>query len=421
MPQMSATYDYTEDWETCDAKRVLDLAEQVGLKVVLIDSWLYDLSDRYGSLIENEAGDPATDADTGTATKTYATMDDLVALVKEELAPYVNHPAFYGVMLRDEPNYKHATAYGQTYRAIKLAAPNVHVQYNLLPMTKNLGPNYGEGIPALGSGYYLTETERETYYRNYLELFIDSMQAEYLQYDQYPLNSGNIYETYISGLQVASELCKEKGIDLRVVTQTMKMNDSRSLDEKDLYWLNNMLAGFGVKGITYFTYWTKDDSAYETFYDGYSFVNRDGTTKTEVYYSMQKIMAELQKLAPTLLPYDYNASATYKGSCSYSDAHLDHVEYVDNASFAELVAISVDRDCALVTELKNDSGRYAYMIQNVADPDNHCGDKQTVTLTFQEGVTEITVYINGNATTVALEGNTYQVTQSAGAAAYIVV
>ncbi len=410
MPQMSATYDvYNDVWETCDTKRVLDLCEQVGLKVIIIDGFLWDQSTSTSSLIGNGA--------------TWATMETLTARVKQVMSAYVDHPAFYGVMLADEPSYTQATAYGEIYRAIKGAYPDVYVQYNLLPMTKNLGSKYGADVPALGNGN-LTEAQRESYFRAYLETFIDATGADYVMYDQYPLNDGNIYETYIAGLQVAAELCKEKGIELRVVAQTMKLSTSsstgRNLDEQDLYWLNNMLAGFGVKGITYFTYQTKENNADETFYDGYSFVNSDGT-KTSVYYSMQKIMAELQRLAPVILPYDYNASAVYKGTCSNSNNHLDHVAGVENATFAKISSVSVDKECALITELKNDVGAYTYMVQNVVDPDDSCGGSQTVTLTFAKAGTKITVYRRGEASEVVLSGNTYSVTQAAGEAVYIVV
>ncbi len=411
MPQSSAIYDvYNDVWKTCDTKRVLDLCQQVGLKAIITDSFLWDKSTRTSSLIGNGA--------------TWATMEALTARVKEVMSAYVDHPAFYGVMLADEPSYTQVTAYGEIYRAIKAAYPDVYVQYNLLPMTKNLGSRYGANVPALGNGN-LTETQRESYFRAYLEMFIDATGADYVMYDQYPLNDGSIYETYLAGLQVAAELCKEKGIELRVVTQTMKFstssNTSRSLDEQDLYWLNNTLAGFGVKGITYFTYFTKTSNNAETFHDGYSFVNSDGS-KTAVYASMQKITAELQKLAPVILPYDYNALAVYKGTQS-SKEKCDHFGGIDNAEFVKL-SVSVDKEVALVTELKNAADGYMYMVQNIADPDCSCSGAsktQKATLTFAKGVSKITVYRKGLASEVVLSGNTYSVTLAAGEAVYIVV
>ncbi len=406
MPQVSAIYLNNEHWETSNAKRVLDLAEKVGLKVILLDNWIFSLTTRTTSLL----GD------------TYATIDDLASAVKERMAVYAEHPAFYGVMLDDEPSVTQATAFGEMYRAIKMAYPETYVQFNLLGMTKNLGSNYVVGLANPGSGTNLTEAQRESYYRQYLTTFLDAMGADHLQYAFYPMFEGFIYETPLAGLQIAAELCKSRGIDLEIVIQTFSLdsggNTYRAVNEKDLYWLNNIIFSYGVKHIYYFTYWGKVE---DNDNGNYSFVNRDGE-KTAVYYSMQKIMNEMKKLAPVIMQYDYNASAMHIGTLSSSE-NCDHFYGLDNATFNKL-SVSVDYGPALVTELKNQENGYMYAITNVADPDCTCSGavtNQKVTLTFNSSVSKITVYTNGVSKVVNLTGTTYSVNLSAGQAVYIVV
>ncbi len=373
-------------WAESNAKRVFDLCEQVGLKVLLMEDWLLKITNA------NEYTDEKFET-------TWGDHDKLVARIKNDMAPYVNHPAFYGVMLTDEPKVEMAERYGKVYKAIKEAYPEVRVYYNLLPGEDN----------------------------SYYEAFINAMEPEYLTFDQYPLyGNKRIYAKYISDLQRIAALCAANGVDLEVVTQATKKTNGtawRSLDEADLYWLNNMLAGFGVKNIYYYTYYTKPDSDTETYEDGYAFIDNDGNP-TATYTSLQKIMAEMQLLAPVILEYDYNSSAVYEGAEGYGGfyGHSHYEDFVDG-TLAKIQSVSVDNERALITELKNADGEYMYMIQNVADPDCSCSynKAQTTTVTFTADVTSITVYTNGVAEEITLTGNTYTVTQTAGQAVYIVL
>ena len=59
----------------------------------------------------------------------------------------------------------------------------------------------------------------------------------------------------------------------------------RKLTEPGAKWLNNMLLGFGVKEISYFTYYTRTENKTdgESFPDNGSFVNLYGKP-TNIYY-----------------------------------------------------------------------------------------------------------------------------------------
>ncbi len=412
LPQSAGNYNGGV-WETSDAKMVMDRAQQAGLdKVILTDNRIQSLSSTEESLIGEG--------------KSFATEAELDAVIAEYMAPYRDHPVFYGVMLRDEPSYTMFEAYGQVYKSIKRVCPEAFVQANLLPMYKSLPESR---FPVLTAEEKEELTDLEVIferYRRYLKMFLDNSGADYLMYDQYPMNETSIYDMYIPCLQIAAEVAKEYGVKLFNVTQTMTMkqgvNMSRYIKENDAYWLNNMLVGFGVKQISYFTYWTKqDNNAAEWFYDNGSFINRNGT-KTELYSIMQQIMAEEQKLAPTVLNFDYVTSNVYrKVPCVYNASHVNAV--LKGEDFQKLDKITVDKEVSLVTELYDDEKNlYMYMLQNAVDPINNGVDAyQTITADFDDSCTHAVVFKKGERSIVKLEkGGILSVKQRPGHAVYVI-
>ena len=415
-----------ENWENSEPKRLLDICAEIGLKVILIDQRFYGLSDHR-----------FTDGLIG-AGKKYASEAALDATVRTAMSLYMDHPAFYGVALDDEPNYNQHVAYGELYRSIKRVCPKAFVQCNLLPMTQNLSDSQFPTLTAEEKAGLSENEIRHARYKKYLTAFIDACQMDYVMFDQYPMGTEFIYKTYIAALQVAAEVCKERGIDLYAVTQTFQMSGLRAIDEADAHWLNNILVGFGVKQIAYYTYWTKpNQNNDEGIVDGTSFIDNYGN-KTQLYYVMQEIMSQNQAFAPTVLEFDYSTSQVLTGKhvCTktfLSDGgHDNHLyDVLQGNAFAKLQNVSVAHDIALVTELTNSkTGQYMYMVQNASDPDCNCfdigcwkdyGDPQTVTLTFDSSVTEVTVYEKGVARTVALENGVLTLTNNPGYAQFVVV
>ncbi len=413
LPQSAGNYN-GGDWETSDAKMVMDMALEAGLdRVILTDNRIQSLSSTEGGLIGEG--------------KTFATEAELDAVIEEYMAPYKDHEAFYGVMLRDEPGYTMFEAYGQTYKAIKRVCPEAFVQANLLPMYNKLPESR---FPVL------TEEEKEGLtdleimherYRKYLKMFLDSSGADYVMYDQYPMMDTYIYDAYIACLQVAAEVAKEYGVKLFNVTQTMRINQqgssyTRFMKEDDAYWLNNMLVGFGVKQISYFTYWTKQvNNAAEWYYDNGSFINRNGT-RTELYDIMKQIMAEEQKLAPTVLNFNYVTSNVYrKVPCIYNASHVNAVR--KGEAFKMVESVTVDKEISLVTELYDDEKDvYMYMLQNVVDPLNKGVDTlQTITADFDDSCTHAVVFKKGEREIVKLEkGGKFSIRQRPGHAVYVI-
>lgn len=418
-PQSSAAVTGNEDFETSKAKKALDLTVESGIgKMILLDTRIQALSKPSQENAVGLIGEG----------KQFATEADLDAFIADCMAPYKDHEAFYGVMLGDEPFYYHAEHYGQVYRSIKRVCPDAFIQYNLNPISAGVDPAVIDiRFPALedGEGEGLnTEEKLVLRYEKYLRLFMDATGADYIQYDQYPLTQEDYIDSYyILGLQVVARLAKEYGANFYFVSQTYGQTDRgsypRSLTQEDLYWLQNSLLGFGIKQISYFTYFTKADNTKEHFVDGQSFITWEGE-KTDIYFWMQQIMAEEQKFAPTLLSFDYNTSkVVIKAPMTFNSNHV--LLTLETPDFTALTAVDVNKEAALVTELyDNEKQNYLYMVQNIVDPLNK-GSKsfQTTVLTFAKQYKYAAVFVKGERTLVRLDNGQLTLKHKPGEATFV--
>ncbi|MBQ8230124.1 MAG: hypothetical protein IJZ32_05470 [Clostridia bacterium] len=440
-PQSAAAVNEStpKDWANSAAKRALDYSLEAGIdKVILCDYRIQSLTKtsfgtdaQIKAMIEN--GTIYEQANYGLIGegKEFATEAELDSFVESCLSLYIDHEAFYGIMLGDEPFFYHSKSYGEMYRSIERVSEklgkDVYIQYNLNPIgIANGAEARSKYCPPLENTDGMSEEELMiAAYEAYLKLFMDATGAEYLQFDHYPLYSAEkVTEIYLVGLQIAAKVAKEYDAEFYFVTQTFNMTDGstvrRSLSEADLYWLNNMLLGFGIKQISYFTYFTKADNNREHFKDGQSFLTWEGE-KTDIYYWMQNIMKEEQKFAPTILNFDYVTSKVFSVDVTtFNSGHV--MTTLDTPELSKVTSVTVNKEIALVTELYDDEkGNYMYMLQNVVDPAKK-GSKafQTLTVTFDKAYKYAAVYVKGERTNVKLDKGTLTVKQKPGEATYVI-
>ena len=449
--------------EWANTKVFWDRAYEAGLdKIIMTDVQIQQWSSvKYGKLIgEGEE-------------YIFASEAELDEYVEKHIALYADHPGFYGVMLADEPSYASVVSYGQVYKSVKrvgekLLNRDIFVQTNLLPMRE-----YGAGaynlMPLLEWGddeadavtqevYYdlvggvhaddtvaaneelekiqLAEIEANggkekttlAKYRMYLSDFADSMESDYLQFDDYPLRDGSVLRVYFPEMQIAAEVAKERDIEYYMVTQSFATTNNgsvlhRQVSEKGAEWLNNTLLAFGVSQISYYTYWAKQDNATSHFNEANgAFISRTGE-KTDLYYTYQKLMGQNQSFAPIKLNFRYQGSKvfTQKPTNFRTDGYTAWMSETD--TFACVESVAVNKECVLVTESYDKANaRYMYCVMNVVDTINK-GSKayQTAVVTFTGGYTHAAVYRNGALVGVEkLSGGALTVKNAPGEAAYII-
>lgn len=420
----------------------MDLANQAGLKVIITDNRIMYMSAAKYSLINNDIA------------KTYhfASEKALDDEIERCLSLYKDLPAFYGVLLIDEPSGEilEAGAFGEVYRSIKRVLPSCYINANLCSLgswsKRDFFPNAKKedlseltGIPVETENFYeAVDDYVENYtgekaklqydilslrYRELLYLYLDTTQAEAITIDSYPLYRSGVMDGYMLNVQVAAEVAKERNVKLNWITQTMTMatttiENDRVLTKEDCEWLNNMLLGFGVKNIGYFTYFRHDDNATEYFNADGSFINDYGE-KNDLYYIMQDIMSKNQSFAHVILNFDYVTSATYNENSPYKDKFS---RYAHQGEFAKIVDAKNDKVSMLITELyDDDNSRYMYMIQNICDS-QYQGSKtyQISTIKFSSEYNYAVVYDDGERSIVKLNNHTLTVENKAGEAKYVI-
>lgn len=402
-PQSTLQY-YTEDWETSAAKKAMDDCHEIGMEKYIIDD----------ALLKNMSTSKTDKIGEGLQFENEAALD---AWVEDRMSAYIDHPVFYGVTYFDEPTTEimERQMYGAVYRSIKRVHPEVKIVANLLPFYEN-----DKRFPDVPEDFVGTEEEIECErYRLYLQKFLDVTGADSIQVDIYPMQENDIYVRYLQSLQIIAEVCKENNAEMYMVTQSFGADylSVRQVKEEDSRWLNNTLLGFGVKEISYYTYFPDEVSDFHL--DGKSFLTRLGE-KTDIWYNSQKIMAENQKFAPTIKNFDYVTCATYTVLPSfYQNSHATKVK---NGTFTKLTSVSINKECALVTELYDDENQnYMYMVQNIVDPQNlGSGCYQTATLTFSSEYDYALIYENGISRTEKLKDGQLIVKHNPGEASYII-
>lgn len=421
-------------WETSELKRTMDIAHEAGVDKVIVSD--YRLSGLSGVItLGLQAIKDGTFAEFDNSLGLLTAEGEIVqtaldTIVTEYMSEYIQHPSFYGVRLDDEPEAAQFVAYGYVYKTIERLFPDVF-------MLCNLGPVAGFEQAILGDGVVITEEDQAPFadtndpwkyaaWKRYAEMFLDATGCDYLMYDQYPVSSQGMHYLYLRGVQLAAEICKERGVDFCLVAQTCAIvtpsnkNNTRIVNAEDAAWINNMLLGMGVKTIGYYTYFDRDSRDDQVYLDGAGFVTHFGE-KTAVYYAMQKIMQQNQKMAPTLLSFDYTASSVYTTPESlYGAVYITNG--ATNAKFAKLAAVEINKESALVSELYDAANnRYMYMVQNIVDP-MYTGfaSYQKATLTFNEEYKYALVLSEGEQKVYKLVNNQFSVTQHPGKAVYVI-
>ncbi len=432
-------------------KTVMDLALQAGLKVIVTDNSIY----QGASVNPMEVNG-----------KVYATEEALDAQVKAWMSRYWDHPAFYGVMMEDEiSNAKLHGSYGDLYKSVRRVLDenghaDKHIHANTMAMSvwsgytehgevptrwteisneeylEILGPEFEAQVDAAteaAGGELPQETfwemvnafansgaRRDEYqagimwarFEAFVRKFFEVTDADHIAIDHYPLYASGPMGHTIMSYQICSMIAEELGKEFHVVTQTMSYvpnnaDSRRYYKEHDMRFMNDMMLGFGVDCIMYFTYFVHGDDNAGFFLEECSFVTWYGE-RTEMWYFMQKIMADNQAFANTIKNFDYVTSRVYKKKLSGYD--VSYVEFARNmGEFTKLKAVETDQSYCLITEMRDNSykkGTYMYMVQNPVDSQwrtaaTHC----STTLTFADEYKYALLWVNGVQTKVALDEN----------------
>jgi hypothetical protein len=278
-----------------------------------------------------------------------------------------------------------------------------------------------------------SEKLRKEFYLEYLTKWIEATDAHYIMFDTYPFRDNGIQRYHTDGLKYTAEFCKEKNLEFWVVAQSASWGykgvesvANRAQIKEDMYWQLNMLMGFGVSKIMYYTYFRRAGCNSTTggyYHDNASFVNSNGE-KTPLYYYVKDIMSEMQKFADTILDFKYQGSAIYTQNPTFSDSHRYCLDGNKNDTFTKIKNVVIgDGNMAMVNELYNDEQqRYIYMVLNALDPANVGKGDTTLSaeVEFDEKYSRVAVYYKGEVCYEELDGHKYSCKLIPGDAVFLI-
>ncbi len=380
-----------ENFETSDLKMNLDLCEQVGLKTIVFDVRLHDLAANTESLIGEG--------------KEFATMEDLTAHVRACMEPYMEHAAFYGVGLVDEPSHNQFDALGEVTKAVKTVDEDIFVHTVMLPYLAGVTIDRYTGA-SFGNASIQS-------YKTYINDYLEKSGADYFGYDNYPFKEEGLLDSYFRNLQVAVTEAAAHDADVVLTGQSCEMlGQYRSQTETDFRYQGNVALAFGVKNLLYYTYWMFPNRVTENYVT--AIMDDDGTKM--LYDEVQKVNLEIQEMAKVLLHFDYEkANFTYdKENAITAPAYFSGVK----SDELDGLTISSVSQPTLITQMKDAKKELiGYMVVNISEPNEKLAS--TVKVQF-EGYDYATMYKEGVPETVGLTKGALEIELECGEAVFVI-
>lgn len=393
-----------DDFATSQLKKNLDMSQEVGLKVIVFDVIIHNLSQMEGGLIGE-----------GKAFRDEAALD---ALVEELLSPYKDHPAFYGVTLRDEPHWVSLEAYGQVYSSLKRVMPEIYIPLSILGL--NLDPALSQFFIGVYAGPHAGEFTNVT---DAYEFYVDTALTEIDDFGvaYYPfIRNAATKERDLSshGLYVMQYLTKKtaaKGGHITAIVQTFAADNTllAEVNEAMVRYNTNAALAFGAENLVYFTYWMFPWKVAEEFTQGIM----DDFGNKIIYDEVQRVNRELKSLAKVVLNFEYQKTYTaWQGL--FGPKMAGRLEESELSGFTGLANFEVSGQ-ALVNQMYDAAkDNYGFFVLNLNDPG--MVKKETVTLTFDKKYSHAAVYNRGEVRYEKLKKSKLTLTFDEGDSAFVI-
>lgn len=385
------------DFETSAAKLNLDLCGETGLKCIVLDQRIYDLSCESQALVGEG--------------KKFQTKQELKSRLEEYMAPYINHPAFYGLEFKDEPTYDNFDAIADLYEVLREIKSDIYINCVMLPYTENAQSKYTDDVSLVG----------KTAYRDYVEKYLSKTSSGYFDYDDYPF----MYEkdnrkvayfkiSYLSNLQIVAQEAAKQNADFYLTLQSYASTKSskmmkREMTLADFYYQINAGFAFGAKDFRYYTYWQ-----FPTAGDPSSKAIMSHKGEKQYYDMVQKVNADAEKQAKILLNYDYVSTIALGDENDYP-RHFAGVKSVDESEFGAVVTASRG---TIFNKLHDDEKNVdGYYVFNGEDPADEFSTE--VSIEFN-GYKYVAVYKNGDVKYYSLNSGKYYAELNSGDGLFIV-
>lgn len=170
----------------------------------------------------------------------------------QRMAKYINHPAFAGLYIVDEPCTEYYKPAGQD-------APTRYLNYY-----HTIAPILNQKLDLLNYSNAYPSGDASPDYERYLNDFVDTLQPKYLSFDRYPFDAAQAgrMDLYFHDLAAVRKVAQENNIPFWSYIQAgSQWNDDYSFfdsvtpyypNEGQMDWSVNVSLAFGAQGINYF-------------------------------------------------------------------------------------------------------------------------------------------------------------------------
>lgn len=327
-------------------------------------------------------------------------------MISERLSKYMNHPAYAGVYLVDEPH----TDY---YHTEGVARNDLYNYKQLSPILfQELGTfAYAQAYPSTGG------TNEHDRFEQYIREYYDVLQPSYLLYDRYPFDKVNVgkMDDHFYDLAIIRMVAQEHDIPfwayfgagsqwndagIALTNTTEYFPDEGQFD----FHINTCLA-FGVQGMVFFP--LVQPYHFSLTLDGHDF-ERNGVlgamgNKTRWYYYLQDISGHIRAIDEVLMN-SVNKGVLVYGKQATQDVHeaKEYGAILEGNSWRELKDVEGDA----MVGCFNYQGKTALYVVNYSYE-----YAQKLNLTFQDSY-KVTVIQNGEVK--RLEGSGLELDMLAG-------
>ena len=217
-------------------------------------------------------------------------VDEVVAEVVADYAEFDNLKEW---ILCDEPTAAKFSILGKLVDAFRRLDPGRKTFINLLP-------NYA--VPDM-----LGTEDYETYLTDFCEI----VKPDYLCYDNYEFigawDTTQRRGLYLSNMEIARKVADKYGLETRVIVLLTKHGPYSYVSAAEIAWQSNTSLLYGMKGLSFFTYWLPDDD--DSFVWSEAMINEE-SEPTEHYYNVQSQNKTTRVLGNAL--YNTNVEKVFK-------------------------------------------------------------------------------------------------------------
>ncbi len=393
----------TEDYSAMDLSWYMKLAAKYGVNVIV----------EYGLLNEMLHG-------------TTEITDANLNLLAKAMANLSQEENFMGFFMADEPYPAYYDDYVTIANYIKNYLPNAVLYTSCHPYYSS--DSTITSIMSVYSGSTLKE--RYTQYLTEFSAALGSLNYDFYSFRQteYTISSRDttsMRSEWLANLEIAATIA-HGNYDAGVTIQSMAWKASsysklggytsyREVTEADLSFQLYTALAYGMKTITYYTYWEhyyqSSDENYYCYLVGYPDEEGDDPVYTDLYYAAVAVNNEIKQFDEVYMTF------SWQGTIGIAKKDSDGlIAAMSDYSSNRISSYSATND-AIIGCLRDENGYDGFMIVNVTDPDDSL--TSVVTVNFADADMAI-VYVDGEETIVTLSNGTLSVSLAPGEGVFVI-